>query len=187
MYIKFHIKWHTCTLFKFLFRPDLSPSTSAQDSQNDSPVNSTDKDTKNTDRKSQVKKESPPPEVKNENETRLAERISEANLAEAARRFTDTRSTDERQKAYNKQIVSLQDKYRDKAVDRHGDRSKEVKREEEGIVGVKRSVVDESSSSKKPKLGKDDCWLRAQLRVRIIDQKYKKGRYYNKKVSCQLF
>ena len=28
----------------------------------------------------------------------------------------------------------------------------------------------------------EECWLRSQLRVRIVDQRYRKGRYYNKKV-----
>ena len=55
--------------------------------------------------------------------------------------------------------------------------SEEAVHVEQETVG---RVKGSSASHKKRKA--EECWLRPQLRVRIVDQQYKKGRYYNKKV-----
>ncbi|XP_070558433.1 G-patch domain and KOW motifs-containing protein-like [Ptychodera flava] len=68
--------------------------------------------------------------------------------------------------------------------DRHRDRRKE----EETTAYKKTKHKDEryspstTSSHSASHGGQGSYWLRPELRVRIIDQKYKKGRYYNTKV-----
>ena len=47
----------------------------------------------------------------------------------------------------------------------------------------KESKGDTSSSSSTNGAKADGFWLRTQLRVRFIDREYKKGKYYNVKVS----
>ncbi len=58
--------------------------------------------------------------------------------------------------------------------------------EDEGVDYVKKKVTKmvatHKDDVKEPKGKMKDCWLRAQLIVRIIDKHYKKGIYYNKKV-----
>lgn len=83
-------------------------------------------------------------------------------------------------KRYRTQDGSSLDRHRSKRED---DRNSKTERRKDTDYDGKSSKKKKSKEKKADEVTRETNWLSSNLRVRIVDQEYKKGRFYNTKVT----
>lgn len=114
--------------------------------------------------------------------------------------FADKSKADDYHKETEKQLMEKyeretgkshkhthKDEHRDRKRDKHSDRHRDSHRDSPTAKDSHRDSHKEShkhsAKSSKSENGTAQIWLQPYLRVRIIDERYKKGKYFKEKVS----
>ncbi|XP_033745266.1 G-patch domain and KOW motifs-containing protein-like [Pecten maximus] len=102
----------------------------------------------------------------------------------------DRRKEDRRNRDQGSDMETDKGNQRLQEEDHHGDRKRERNRDQDYTSGAKKKRHNEERSHHPDQYGSNhrqsspaSIWICPQLRVRVVDDKYKKGKYFNTKVE----